>query len=146
MMTNIVAHARSRMPNTAGTPFGGISHRVLTRSLVAGALMLAAIGAPAAMAHEALISSSPAAGSVVRVLPATVSMTFGGTVGAVRSVRVLDAHGRNHAVSARIDRRSASRVVVRTKHPVAGSYRVVWKIVSVDGHPQAGTFRFRAAR
>lgn len=105
---------------------------------------VALIAAPAALAHSGLRATSPKAGSVVKALPARVTITFNDRLLRVTSVRVLDRKGVNHAVSARLDPRNAARVVVRTRKPVPGRYRVLWKVQSEDGHSEAGTFAFRA--
>lgn len=111
-------------------------------ALTASAVSL--IAAPAGMAHSGLRSASPKAGSVVKALPAKVTITFRDRLLRVTSVKVLDRKGVNHVVWARLDPRNAARVVVRTRKPVAGAYRVLWKVQAEDGHSEAGTFRFRA--
>lgn len=105
---------------------------------------VALIAAPAALAHSGLRSTSPKAGAVVTALPASVTITFNDRLLRVTSVRVLDGKGVDHAVSARLDPRNAARVVVRTRTPVPGRYRVLWKVQAEDGHSEAGTFGFRA--
>jgi len=111
---------------------------VLTASAVA------LIAAPAALSHSGLRSTSPKAGSVVTSLPAKVIITFRGRLLRVTRVKVLDRRGANHVVWARLDPRNAARVVVRTRKPVPGPYRVLWKVQAEDGHSEAGSFRFRA--
>lgn len=106
----------------------------------------ALIAAPVASGHSGLRATTPKAGSVVRVLPAKVTITFRDRLQRVTRVQVLDAKGRNHTVWARLDPRNAARVVVRTGRPVAGRYRVLWKVQSEDGHSEAGSFTFRARR
>ncbi|MBL6633671.1 MAG: copper resistance protein CopC [Thermoleophilia bacterium] len=114
------------------------------RDIVLTASAVALIAAPAAIAHSGLRSTSPKAGSVVKALPAKVVITFKDRLLRVTSVRVLDRKGVNHVVWARLDRRNAARVVVRTRKPVPGAYKVLWKVQAEDGHSEAGTFRFRA--
>ena len=105
---------------------------------------VALIAAPAAFAHSGLRSTSPKAGSVVAALPASVTITFNDRLLRVTRVRVLDRKGLDHAASARLDPRNAARVVVRTRNPVPGPYRVLWKVQAEDGHSEAGRFGFRA--
>lgn len=114
------------------------------RYIALAAAAVASIAAPVAMAHSGIESTTPKAGSVVRALPANVTITFADRLLRVTRVQVLDAKGVDHAVSARLDPRNAAKVVVRTRRPVAGNYRVLWKVQSEDGHSEAGTFRFRA--
>jgi methionine-rich copper-binding protein CopC len=113
------------------------------RHIALAASAVALIAAPAAMAHSGIVSTTPKSGSVVRALPANVTLTFGGRLLRVTSVKVLDGKGVDHAVSARLNPRNAAMVVVRTSRPVAGSYKVLWKVQSEDGHSEAGTFGFR---
>ncbi len=115
------------------------------RSLLAGAVVLAALAvAPHALAHSGVQATSPKPGAVVQALPATITLTFGSRLMRVSSVRVTDAKGVNHATSARLDPRNAARVVVRTRSPVPGAYRVAWTVQSEDGHSESGAFAFRA--
>lgn len=114
------------------------------RDIALTASAVALIAAPAAMAHSGAPTTSPKSGAVVASLPANVTITFADRLLRVTRVQVLDAKGIDHAASARLDPRDAARVVVRTQSPVAGNYKVVWKVQSEDGHSQAGTFRFRA--
>ena len=118
--------------------------RVRDLALVASATVL--VAAPVAVGHSGVRATSPKAGSVVRVLPAKVTITFRDRLLRVTRVRVLDARGRNHTVWARLDRRNAKKVVIRTRRPVAGRYRVLWKVRAEDGHSESGSFRFRARR
>lgn len=114
------------------------------RDIVLTASAVALIAAPAVMGHSGVRSTSPKAGAVVTALPATVAITFRQRLLRVTSVKVLDRKGVDHAASARLDPRDARRVVVRTSRPVAGQYKVLWKVQSEDGHSEAGTFGFRA--
>ena len=114
------------------------------RDIALTAAAVALIAAPAAVAHSGVRATSPKAGAVVASLPANVTITFADRLLRVTRVQVLDAKGVDHVASARLDPRNATRVVVRTKSPVAGSYKVLWKVQSEDGHSEAGTFAFRA--
>lgn len=116
------------------------------RGLALGAMAIAAIAVPQALAHSALHATSPTNGATVKGLPALVRLTFDEPIGVVTSVRVLDAKNVNHAVAARRDPRNAARVVVRTRNPTAGAYRVLWKVVATDGHAESGVFRFRVTK
>jgi copper transport protein len=105
-------------------------------------LLLALVPASAASAHAALVSSSPADGSVVPTAPKVVTLQFTEGV-AVRAdgVRVLDAAGK------RVDRGAASASGATVNVPVRagladGSYLVAWRVVSDDGHTVRGAFSF----
>ena len=105
---------------------------------------LLAMAAPAS-AHAVLESSSPGRGSQLAVAPPTVTLGFSEGVGlAQRAVQVVD--GRGKRVDDGIpthpggDQRS---VQVKLKPGLGnGSYTVMWRIVSADGHPASGTFSF----
>ena len=128
-------------------PISATRAHVVRRALMAWAGVACAIGliaVPAAMGHSGLRSTSPPAGGVVAALPATVTITFRERLARVVRVQVIDARGRDHARSARLDVRNAAKVVVRTVKPVAGRYTVRWRVVAEDGHAQAGRFAFRA--
>jgi len=114
------------------------------RDIALTASAVALIAAPAAMAHSGVQSTSPKSGAVVASLPANVTITFAGRLLRVTRVQVLDAKGVDHAASARLDPRNAARVVVRTRSPLPGNYKVLWKVQSEDGHSEAGAFTFRA--
>lgn len=109
---------------------------------MASAVALAS--ASAAVGHSGLRGTTPPSGGTVAALPANVTITFEGRLARVVRVQVVDAKGTDHAVSARLDPRNAAKVVVRTAKPVPGAYTVRWKVVSEDGHAEAGAFRFRA--
>ena len=118
---------------------------MLRRSaLLASVLLL--VSSTVAIGHSGVRATSPKKGSVVRVLPKTVTITFRDRLLRVTRARVIDARGRNHVVWARLDRRNAAKVVIRTRRPVAGRYRVLWKVQAEDGHTETGSFRFRARR
>ena len=113
------------------------------KAMAAGAALLAVSIAPsAALAHAALKSTSPANGSTVKALPSFIKITFAEPIGRVTFVKAVDAKGVDHVVTAGLDPASAARVVARTAKPVAGRYRVTWKIVADDGHAESGTFTF----
>ncbi len=116
----------------------------IARAFIVLAAAVALGTASTATAHSGIASSSPKAGSVVAAFPASVTMSFTDRLRRVVSVQVLDARGVDHAAAARLDPRNAARVLVRTRTPRAGSYRVRWTVQSEDGHTQAGMFRFRA--
>lgn len=118
-------------------------------AIVAAAALAPAIGLVAtgtAAAHSGAPVTTPASGSTVAALPATVTITFGGRLMRVVEASVVDAKGVDHASSSRLDPRNAARVIIRTSRPARGPCTVRWKVLSEDGHSQSGSFAFRVRR
>lgn len=102
-------------------------------------------GAGPAAAHAELQSADPADGATLTAPPALVTLQFSEAVSVVpRSIVVLDDRG-NQVDSADPHHpgSDATRVVValRTRLP-SGTYRVVWRVESDDGHPVSGSYSF----
>ena len=97
-----------------------------------------------ASAHDALLSSSPAADSTVKTLPSALTLTF--------NAKLIDGEGATELVvtdptgasvidgSPTVDGAIVTQPL-RGSGP-AGEYHVVWKVVSSDGHPTSGEFSF----
>jgi len=102
---------------------------------------------PLAHAHAMLDRASPAVGSTVASPPRAVSLTFTEKVEpAFSTIRVEDASG------ARVDTGKAQveggRNVLRVglKSLAPGTYKVSWKVLSVDTHRTEGSFTFTVGR
>ena len=121
-------------------PGGRLARGLLT--LATAAILM--IPAAAAQAHDVLETTDPANGSTVRTVPANIGLTFDHTPIALGSVvRVEDATGTDQAdgpVSI------VDNHVTQAIKPDApeGKYKVIWRVVSSDGHPIEGTFTFTA--
>ena len=129
------------MKTLRGHRFAVLAARFLL-AIVAAAFVL--IPAAAAQAHDVLVGTDPADGSVVAAVPATVGLTFDHTPIAIGSVvRVQDATGTDYADGpvAIVDNHVTQ--ALKSDAP-AGKYTVVWRVVSADGHPIEGTFAFTA--
>jgi methionine-rich copper-binding protein CopC len=107
--------------------------------------VLATAGAAAANAHDTLDGTAPAQGSTVTALSA-VSLTFSadplGTDGAA-VIQVIGPDKRYYETACP----DLNGPVVSS--PVAlgsaGSYEVLWRVVSSDGHPISGSYTFSYA-
>ncbi len=105
------------------------------------ALLVLALGAPAARAHAFLDHASPLVGSTVGSAPHEVALTFTQSLEpAFSTVTVTDANGAevsqgNAAVSG-----NTMRVGLKAMGP--GSYKVRWHALSVDTHSTEGSFTF----
>ncbi|GAB2628421.1 copper resistance protein CopC [Streptomyces capparidis] len=117
----------------------------------AAALVLAAVlalllgGAGQASAHSKLVSTSPAADSVLRAAPRHVTLTF--TEGMTLlddSVRVFAPDG-GRVRAGEPERVGGDRATARVDLPPGlgrGTFTVAWKVVSADSHPVSGAFVF----
>jgi methionine-rich copper-binding protein CopC len=107
-------------------------------------ILLALTLTEAAQAHAMLDHASPLVGSTVATAPPAVVLTFTQKLEpAFSTVRVENSTG------ARVDQGKAqldpdSRTVLRIglKPLPPGTYRVFWKVLSVDTHTTEGNFRF----
>jgi methionine-rich copper-binding protein CopC len=101
-------------------------------------------GVPAAAAHAFLDHAVPAVGSTVHESPRSVRLWFTEHLEpAFSSVRVLDASGREiDAGDSHVDDADAAILAVSLPSLPPGTYRVVWRVVSVDTHVTEGDFTF----
>src|SRR6266702_678261 len=124
----------SRLLRRAGALLGALA--------VAGAAL--AVAAPAALAHAALLFTSPAAASAVPAPPRQIVLTFDEPVTLAGPPVVLtDAASHRFAVGA--PRQSGRRAVVTVPVPGRlpdGVYTVAWQAVSADGDPVSAAFTF----
>lgn len=115
-------------------------------ALIATALLAVLFGglatASPAAAHDALVSSSPAEGEQLVAPPAQITLEFSNEVLAMGAeVQVNDTTGRNWVTG---DAAITGRTVVApvAEGMPAGSYEVLWKVVSADGHPISAAIPF----
>jgi copper transport protein len=115
------------------------------RTLVIGAAVATALVLPAAaFAHAALLSTTPAASVTVNTPPRQVALVYSEAV-EPRFAIVSVTDSAAHAQTAGAPRRSpanADELDVPLKHLRQGWYLVVWRVISVDGHPVRGAFTF----
>lgn len=100
-----------------------------------------------ASAHDSLLASSPEADSTVDTLPAELTLTF--------SAKLIDETGATEVVVTDPSGNSVAEGVATVEGAIvtqqlapeapAGAYRVIWKVVSSDGHPTSGEFGFSVA-
>ena len=113
-------------------------------SVAAMCVMLTMAVSPGALAHAFLDHSMPAVGSQVRGSPQFVSLWFTEELEpAFSSIKVFDAQGKqidSGDTAADPKDRTVLKVSVRGLTP--GSYRVVWRVLSVDTHVTEGNFAF----
>ena len=101
-----------------------------------------------AAAHTGLVASSPQAGAIVAALPARVRLVFSRNV-EPRFLKVVLA-GAEGSVALRATARGDTVVapvpVGVALRGLGGRWRLRYRVVSSDGHPVAGTIRFRVRR
>ena len=146
------------MPSLSATPFSrpltssrrprtAAFRRLLAfRAFLLGALLLAGFGAaltaaPAALAHDELVSSTPADGTVLEEAPAELELVFSSELMDIgNKVIVADANGTDLVESEPVLNRET--LVQALPALENGAYQVNWRAVSSDGHPITGTFSF----
>ena len=121
-----------------------------SRNILLATLSLAALTTTLALpagAHAYLARAQPVAGSVVRESPRELTMWFTQRIEpAFSQVHVFDATAKPiDAGAPRFD--PADGKVLRVSLPKlgAGTYRVKWRILSVDTHVSEGEFTFDVA-
>jgi hypothetical protein len=119
-------------------PFISFSHAAIWTAILI-------IGLPAfASAHAFLDHADPKVGSTVSASPQTVMLKFTQEVEpAFSSVKVLDSSGKQvDSQDAKVDSKDASIMTVSVPNLPAGTYKVEWKVTSVDTHKTHGSFTF----
>jgi len=99
-------------------------------------------------AHAFLKDAQPEVGSTVQTSPSEVRIRFTENIEpAVSSIQVFDASGKE------VDKRDlhldgSDHALLHVSLPQldAGTYKVVWRVVSVDTHVTNGNFAFRIVR
>jgi methionine-rich copper-binding protein CopC len=111
------------------------------------AVGLTAAAGPA-LAHAVLEAASPQVGAKVAAPPSAVRITFSEAVEpAFSSITVSGPPGFAGAGPARPvagDRRTLAAPLAGAVPP--GTYRVRWRVLSVDSHTTQGAFRFEVTR
>jgi hypothetical protein len=101
--------------------------------------------ATAAFAHAMLDHASPLVGSTVATAPREVVLWFTEKLEpAFSSIEVHNAQG--VAVQngkAQLDRNDRTQLRVSLKTLPPGTYKVIWRVLSVDTHRTQGDFSFR---
>ncbi|WP_263731936.1 copper resistance protein CopC [Cellulomonas sp. SG140] len=129
---------------------GAVSGRRPARRSVLTVLVAALVGvlgvavAGPAAAHDELVSTDPADGATVPTAPDQVTLTFTDKAIALGTeVKVTAPDG---SVVSTGDPQLGPTTVAQPLAPArpAGTYTVVWRVTSADGHPVSGTFRFVA--
>jgi copper resistance protein C len=115
-----------------------------TLGAIASVCVTVLVGASIASAHAFLDHAQPAVGSTVKTPPAEISIWFTEKLEpAFSSIQLFDQQG------AKIGKGKATvdsvnpellRLTIPKLNP--GTYKVVWKVMSVDTHLTSGSFNF----
>lgn len=111
--------------------------------LTAFAILVAATGGVSA--HAGLDHASPAVGSTVAQSPKEVVLWFTDKLEpAFSNIVVQDEKGEPvQAGKAEVDRATRTQIRVPLKALLPGTYKVMWRVLSVDTHRVEGNFTFR---
>jgi methionine-rich copper-binding protein CopC len=123
--------------------------RACPRVLQAAACIaaLTAMSVSPAGAHARLDRAAPAAGSAVHGSPPQLKLWFTERLEpAFSKVRVLDRNGKQvDKGDPEVDRADAKLLRVSLPKLAPGTYRVKWRVLSVDTHVSEGAFTFDVA-
>ncbi|WKT89589.1 copper resistance protein CopC [Microbacterium maritypicum] len=113
------------------------TRRLSVFSAAAAFLVLLSVGATAnpASAHDNLVASSPASGEQLALPPEQVTLQFSASIFTDGAEVVLnDSAGKNWIEGPLTINGPEVTANIAPGMP-AGSYEVIWKVVSADGHP-----------
>lgn len=118
--------------------------RVITALIVAAAFTLSGT---AAFAHAFLDHADPGVGRTVERAPTEVRLWFTQKLEpAFSHVQVFDENGREiDRGDSHVDAKDAAELVVSLPPLASGTYKVVWRVVSVDTHVTNGQHTFKVA-
>ena len=99
-------------------------------------------------AHAFLQRAEPAVGSTVQTSPSEVRIRFTENIEpAVSTIQVFDASGKEvDKRDLHLDRSDHALLHLSLPQLDAGTYKVVWRVVSVDTHVTNGNFTFQVGR
>ncbi|GGG53730.1 hypothetical protein GCM10011374_15790 [Kocuria dechangensis] len=114
-----------------------------TAALLAAAALSALSVLPAA-AHDELVAVLPEPDSVLETAPEEVELSFTGEIMDIgHQVLVTDSEGRSVTDGPLEQAGTTVRQPLTATGAGDESYRVVWRVVSSDGHPVEGTFSYQ---
>ena len=110
---------------------------------MAGAIAVgAAVALAGAAVHAHLVSSSPEDGEALSESPALIRLVFSEPVEVGLSHIIVWSARDSLEIRVRADSTDAQTLIGDLPHLAPAEYQVDWRVVSADGHPVAGVFRF----
>jgi len=99
-------------------------------------------------AHAFLKDADPGVGSTIQTSPSEVQIRFTENIEpAVSSIQVFDTSGKEvDKRDLHLDRSDHALLHISLPRLGVGTYRVTWRVVSVDTHVTNGNFTFRILR
>ncbi|WP_162459976.1 copper resistance CopC family protein [Kocuria sediminis] len=107
---------------------------------------LTALGLAPAAAHDEVLSTSPEQNAVLETAPEQIKLSYSGEIMDIGH-QVLVTGPEGQSVTEGPLERNGSQVI----QPLAetgseeGTYQVVWRVVSSDGHPIEGTYSYEVS-
>lgn len=96
-----------------------------------------------ANAHAMLLSSEPAAGSILAASPSRIRLLFSEAIEpSLSAIAIVGGDGRTIPLTVGGDPHDVHALVAPLSVLSAGEYRVAWHVVSADGHPVGGSYLF----
>jgi copper resistance protein C len=99
-------------------------------------------------AHAFLKDANPGVGSTIQTSPSEVQIRFTENIEpAVSSIQVFNTSGKEvDKRDLHLDRSDHALLHISLPPLAAGTYKVTWRVVSVDTHVTNGDFTFRVVR
>ena len=99
-------------------------------------------------AHAFLKDANPGVGSTIQTSPSEVRIRFTENIEpAVSSIQVFDASGKEvDKHDLHLDRSDPALLHISLPRLGVGTYKVVWRVVSVDTHVTSGSYTFHVGR
>ena len=118
------------------------------KRIVIGFFLILLVESARLEAHAFLERAEPSVGSTVQTSPSEFRIRFTENIEpAFSSIQVFDASGRQvDKRDVHLDRSDHAMLHVSLLQLGAGTYKVVWRVVSVDTHVTNGNFTFRVVR
>ena len=117
------------------------------KPVVLGLFLIVMAGSTRLEAHAFLKNAEPGVGSMVQTAPSEVLIRFTENIEpAVSSVQVFDASGKEvDKRDLHLDPFDHALLHISVPRLGAGTYKVVWRVVSVDTHVTNGSFTFQVS-